>query len=78
MLEILMYCVYTPVSALRPPCPRSSHDDFIADYMYTEKNSEARFTPGFAVFFCSIRPIRPIGRIGPITPFLQILQPTRR
>ncbi|MCF8383652.1 MAG: hypothetical protein K9G39_08710, partial [Chlorobium sp.] len=72
MLEILMYCVYTPVSALRPPCPRSSHDDFIADYMYTEKNREARFTPGFAVFFVvSDRS----GRSGGSLPFFRVFRP---
>jgi NAD(P)-dependent dehydrogenase (short-subunit alcohol dehydrogenase family) len=27
VLEILMYCVYTPVSPLRPPCIRASHDN---------------------------------------------------
>jgi len=29
VLKILMYSVYTPVSALRPPCSRSAHDTFL-------------------------------------------------
>jgi len=28
VLKILMYSMYTPVSALRPPCSRSAHDTF--------------------------------------------------
>jgi hypothetical protein len=26
-IEILTYYMYAPVSALRPPCPRASHDN---------------------------------------------------